>query len=47
MSNTMEMYPPLNIKKGDEERINEIIIRDEKELIERPPNPWDIEYEGF
>jgi helicase len=47
MSNTMEMYPPLGIRKGDEERINEILVKDEKEMIERPPNPWDIEYEDY
>ncbi len=47
MSNTMEMFPPLGIRKGDEERINEILVKDEKEMIERPPNPWDIEYEDY
>lgn len=47
ISNTIEMHPPLNIRKGDEERINEVLIRDDKEIIERPPNPWDIDYDDY
>ncbi len=47
MSNTMEMYPPLGIRKGDESLINEILVKDEKEMIQKPPNPWDIEYEDY
>jgi len=47
MSNTMEMYPPLAMRKGDEERLNEVLVSDEKDLIERPPNQWDIEYDEY
>jgi len=47
MSNTMEMHPPLGIRKNDESLINEILVKDEKEMIQKPPNPWDMEYEDY
>ncbi len=47
MSNTMEMWPLLAVRKGDMERINDILNREEKDLIQKPPNPWDIEYEDY
>jgi len=47
MSNTMEMHPPLGIRKNDESLINEILVKDEKEMIQKPPNPWDMEYDDY
>lgn len=47
MSNTLEMFPPLPARRGDLEAINEILNREEKVLIQRPPNPWDIEYDDY
>lgn len=47
MSNTMEMYPQLAVRKGDLEPINEVLNREEKSLLDRPPNPWDLEYDDY
>ncbi|MCK4714200.1 MAG: DEAD/DEAH box helicase, partial [Candidatus Aenigmarchaeota archaeon] len=47
MSNTMEMWPLLAVRKGDLEVINDSLNREEKDLIQRPPNPWDIEYDDY
>jgi helicase len=47
MSNTLEMSPMLPVRKGDLEAINDFLNREEKSLIQRPPNPWDIEYDDY
>ncbi len=47
ISNTLEMQPALSLRKRDFERINEIIAENEKLLLEKPPNPWDIEYDDY
>ena len=47
MSNTMEMSPQLAVRKGDLETINDAMNREEKVLLEMPPNPWDIEYDDY
>jgi helicase len=47
ISHTIEMSPGLNLRRNDFEKINEILINKEKELIEKPPNPWDIEYDDY
>ncbi len=44
---TVEMSPPLSVRKGDMKTIDELLVSEEKTLLERPPNPWDIEYEGY
>lgn len=47
MSNTMEMSPLLAVRKGDLERLNDVLNMEEKNLLEVPPNPWDIGYEDY
>jgi helicase len=47
MSNTLEMSPMLSVRKGDLEAINDLLNREEKVLVQRPPNPWDIEYDDY
>jgi len=47
MSNTLEMSPMLPVRKGDLEAINDFLNREEKSLIQKPPNPWDIEYDDY
>jgi helicase len=47
ISNTIEMSPGLSIRKGDDEKLNELIALHEKELLDKPPNPWDIEYDDY
>ena len=47
MSNTLEMSPQLAVRKGDMEAVNDILNREEKVLVQRPPSPWDIEYDDY
>lgn len=47
ISSTIEMRPPLNLRKRDFESIEEAIAQSEKELLEGPPNPWDLDYDDF
>lgn len=47
VSDTAEMRPLLNIRKGDMEYINEVILKEEKSLAEPPPDPWRFEYDIF
>ncbi len=47
ISNTLEMRPALSLRKNDFEKINEILIDNEKLLLEKPPNPWEIEYDDY
>ncbi len=47
ISNTIEMMPFLNVRKGDMEGLDEMLARHEPFLAERPPDPWDIEYDDY
>lgn len=47
ISNTLEMRPALSLRKKDFDKINEVLIENEKLLLEKPPNPWDVEYEDY
>ncbi len=47
VSNTIEMFPLLPVRKSDIEKINELLNKYEDFLPEKPPNPWDIEYEDY
>lgn len=47
ISNTLEMRPALSLRKKDFDKINEILTENEKLLLEKPPNPWDIEYDDY
>ncbi len=47
ISNTLEMRPSLSLRKRDFEKINEILEENEKILLEKPPNPWEIEYDDY
>lgn len=47
ISNTLEMRPALSLRKKDFEKINEILAENEKLLLEKPPNPWDMEYDDY
>jgi len=47
ISRTVEMRPALSLRKRDFESINEVISGSESFLLEKPPNPWDIEYDDY
>ena len=47
ISNTIEMKPLLSIKKGDMDTINEIITKEEPNMTDRMPTPWEMEYDDF
>jgi helicase len=47
ISGTVEMMPLLGVRKGDMEKINELLTDQEKFLSQKPPNPWDIEYDDY
>jgi helicase len=47
ISGTMEMRPLLGIRKADTQKINELLSDQEKFLSQKPPNPWDIEYDDY
>ena len=47
ISQTVEMLPLLGIRKADMQRINELLADYEPFLTEKPPNPWDIEYDDY
>ncbi|MEM2974671.1 MAG: helicase-related protein, partial [Candidatus Micrarchaeia archaeon] len=47
ISRTIEMQPALLLRKKDMEKINELMVSGENLLLEKPPNPWDIEYEDY
>ncbi len=47
ISRTIEMQPSLSLRKNDMEKINEFMTGGEGMLLEKPPNPWDIEYDDY
>ena len=47
MCRCLEARPLISVKKGDIESINEIIVQEIKNLVEKPPQEWDIEYEDY
>jgi helicase len=47
ISNTLEMRPALSLRKKDFEKINELVAENEKILLEKPPNPWEVEYDDY
>ncbi|MCK5022558.1 MAG: hypothetical protein KAS04_00150, partial [Candidatus Aenigmarchaeota archaeon] len=47
ISKTLEMRPSLSVRKKDVERIDDAIIDNEKTLIDKPPNEWDVNYDDY
>ncbi len=47
ISSTIEMKPLLSLRKSDFETINDIVAREEECLLEKPPNPWDLNYDEY
>ncbi|MEM5871839.1 MAG: DEAD/DEAH box helicase [Candidatus Aenigmatarchaeota archaeon] len=47
ISRTIEMQPSLNLRKNDFMKINELLAEYDKILIEKMPNPWDLEYDDY
>jgi helicase len=47
MAHTLEMFPLLSVRKSDEKVLNELMLSEEKFLVERSPNEWDIEYDEY
>jgi helicase len=41
------MKPLLSLKKDDFDEINEFLIQEGENLIQKPPNPWDLEYDDY
>ena len=47
ISGTLEMFPLLSVRKGDMQKVNELLADYEPFLCLKPPNPWDIEYDDY
>jgi len=47
ISRTIEMQPNLSLKRDDIKKINELLVEYENILLEKPPNPWDMEYDDY
>ena len=47
VSNTIEMKPLLSVRKKDFEILDDLLAREEKSLLQKPPNPWDLEYDEY
>jgi helicase len=47
ISRTTEMRPMLSIRKKDMKKVNELLVENEKTLVDKPPNPWDVDYEDY
>ena len=47
MCETVEMKPYLRVRKKEIPDIEDIIIKNEESLLNRPPDPWDTGYEKF
>lgn len=47
ISNTIEMKPLLSVRKKDYDNLNDLLVREEKSLLQKPPNPWDMEYDEY
>jgi helicase len=47
ISRTLEMRPALSVRKKDLEKVNELMMENENLFLEKPPNPWDVEYEDY
>lgn len=47
LAKCMEMKPGLNLRKRDFEAVEEVIAREEHNLLEKPPSEWELEYEDF
>ncbi len=45
ISHTLEMMPLLPVRKSDMKTINEILSKED--FLEKPPEPWDIEYDEY
>ncbi len=47
ISNCLEMKPLLSLRIRDFEDINNIIASEEANLLQKSPNPWDLDYDEF
>nr|NIP40440.1 hypothetical protein [Candidatus Aenigmarchaeota archaeon] len=47
ISRTLEMQPSLSLRKKDLDAINELLAESERILLEKPPDPWEMEYDDY
>ncbi|MBI4021623.1 MAG: DEAD/DEAH box helicase [Candidatus Aenigmarchaeota archaeon] len=47
VASSLEMKPPLTVRKGDVQDIEDLLAGEEKGLVTPPPAEWDLEYEDF
>lgn len=47
VSHTLEMKPLLSVRSKDIEKINEILVKYEKQFLEEIPEEWDESYDEF
>lgn len=47
VANTMEMRPLMSMRKQDYEDVEALLAREEKSLLDPPPNEWDIAYDDY
>ncbi len=41
------MQPSLSLRKKDLDAINELLAESERILLEKPPDPWEMEYDDY
>lgn len=42
-----EMFPPVTLRQDDMDRLNEFVAKQEELFINKPPQMWEENYEGF
>ena len=47
ISNTIEMRPLLHLRKNDFDDLNEFLAQESGNLLQKPPNPWEIDYDDY
>ena len=47
ISNTIEMKPLISARRKDYDVLNSLLASEEKSLLQKPPNPWDIDFDEY
>ncbi len=47
IADSIEMFPLMNVRKKDFEWINDLVMEQEKHLVQKVPEAYDIEYDDF
>ncbi len=47
IADTIEMFPLMNVRKKDFEWLNDLVMEQERHLVQKVPEAYDIEYDDF